>query len=720
MKIAEVIVPISVFDHLDYKVPEDHTQYCVGDYVKVTIGPRVEIGVISALKDQSDYKKLKSIIQKYDYPPIQHKTLEFITKAADYTMTPVGDIFKSMQRGLALNDKPLVTDFIVPNILDATLLTKKRKEIVEFLKTHNAVYPAVSLRKVFSSTIIRDMVINDQLKIIQKPQSHSYQMPILNHKQQAMGDEQQQALIQFQDIYQSDVFIPFLLDGVTGSGKTELYLEALGHIWSIDTNAQILILIPEISLIEQTVKRFDARFGIKPAIWHSQIRDKERKLIRKGISDGSINIVIGARSGIFLPFKNLKAIVIDEEHDSSYKQEEGFRYHARDIGVMRANIEKIAIILASATPSLETFVNAEVGRYHKLQLKERYSKIELPDIHLVDLKNNQPVKSQWIAPPVAKAIEKAAFEGEQSLLFLNRRGYAPLMLCRACGYRIECPYCSAWVVYHQKSNILKCHQCGQHSQIPEKCGSCGATDQLTPCGPGVERLYEEAQTLFPHLKSVILSSDYQESPNKLSALLEEIHNGDVHILIGTQMVAKGHHFPHLTCVGIIDADIGLKGGDFRAFERSFQMLEQVSGRAGRELKQGNVYIQTYNPEHPVMVALSQHDRDQFLDFEANNRMQAGYPPFARMVALILSSEDEKRLVDFTRFMIKILPEDQEITILGPAPALIYMLRGRYRYRFLIKSDRRILPQAFIKYWLSQVKIPDNIRLNIDIDPISFL
>lgn len=717
MSIAQVIVPLPVFDYLDYKIPNDETDYAIGDYVKISIGSRSEIGVIADIKDTSNFKRLKSIQQKYNCAPFNPKTLEFIQKAAAYTMSPVGDIFKSMLRGLCINEQELMTDYIIPYKADN--LTKRRQEVIDFLSDYSE-YPASDLRKEFSSSIIREMVLKEQLKIIQKPQHHGYNIPIIHHNPAVLGTEQYQALESFKSNYQTEKFVPFLVDGVTGSGKTELYLEMIAYIWQYNPDVQILILIPEIGLVAQTCKRFKHRFGVEPAIWHSQMSDKERKLIRKGVAEGSIKAVVGARSGIFLPFVQLGGIIVDEEHDSSYKQEEGFRYHGRDIAVMRANIEQTAIILASATPSLESFVNAEVGRYHKLQLRERFSKVALPKIRLIDLRTEQPTKGQWIAPSLVKAIEHAAFEGEQSLLFLNRRGYAPLMICRGCGYRIECPFCSAWVVYHRQFDFLKCHQCGQHSQIPEKCPSCGAPDKMTPCGPGVERLHEEVETIFPHLKSVILSSDHQVNPEKLKQLLDQIRNGEVDVLIGTQMVAKGHHFPHLTCVGIIDADIGLKGGDFRAFERSFQILEQVSGRAGREVKQGNVLIQTYNPEHPVMTALANHDRDQFLDFEAENRMQAGYPPFTRMAALILSSEDEKKLVAFTKMMIQKMPNDPKITLFGPAPAPIYLLRGRYRYRFLIKSEKRILPQAFIKYWLSQIKIPDHIRLHVDIDPINFL
>jgi primosomal protein N' (replication factor Y) (superfamily II helicase) len=718
-KIAQVIVPLPVFDYLDYKIPDDGQSYNIGDYVKISIGSRTELGIITEIKATSAFKKLKSITHKYDVFPLKSEMLDFIHKVAHYTMSPVGDVLKAVLRGFMYDDKNLLQDYVILGDITTGRITPQRQTIIDFVSEQTE-YEASALRQMFSTSIIREMLKIGHLALIKKPKNHGFKNPDIFYHNAILGKEQTTALELFKEQYQANIFTPFLLDGVTGSGKTELYMEIMADIWQKQPDSQMLILLPEIGLLDQSVKRFEKRFGLKPALWHSHMNETHRQLIRQGITDGSIQCLIGARSGLFLPFKNLGLIIVDEEHDSSYKQEEGFRYHARDMAVMRANIEKIPIILASATPSLETYVNAETGRYHKLQLRHRFGSVVMPQTHLIDLKQHQPPKGMWIAPPLVKAIGEAASNGEQSLLFLNRRGYAPLMLCRGCGYRIECPFCSAWVVYHRQFEFLKCHQCGQHSEIPKQCNSCGATDKFTPCGPGVERLHEEAETLFPHLKSVVLSSDYQENSEKLEILLEQIRAGDIHILIGTQMIAKGHHFPHLTCVGIIDADLGLKGGDFRAFEKSFQILEQVSGRAGRETKQGHVYIQTYNPTHTIMTALQERDRDSFLEHEAQNRMQAEYPPFGRMVALILSSENEKKLLDYVRMMIKIAPTDTQISVFGPAPAPIFMLRGRYRYRFLIKTSRRILPQSYIKQWLSIITLPNDIRLHIDVDPINFL
>jgi primosomal protein N' (replication factor Y) len=719
LQIAEIITPLPIFDYLDYKIPDDGQVYQIGDYVKISIGSRYEIGIITKIKSDSAFKKLKFITHKYPIFPLNQSMIDFMYKISHYTLAPIGDILKSILQGFVTDNQLLQTDYLEINSIDQQNLTSKRQEIIDYLRNHSNIL-ASECRTLFSANIIRDMLKKHQLKIVKQQKKHIYYAPNIFFNAVKLGQEQKIALLAFQETHQFDKFVPFLLDGVTGSGKTELYLEAIATIWQKNTDSQIVIFIPEIGLFDQTIKRFMHRFQVEPAIWHSQMRASERILIRNGVVDGTIKCVIATRSGLFLPFKNLKMIIVDEEHDSSYKQEEGFRYHARDMAVLRAKIEQITIILASATPSIESYVNAETGRYHKLTLKERYGTAVLPNVKIIDLKKTHLEKGHWISKPLQDAIMHAAFNGEQSLLFLNRRGYAPLMICQGCGFRIECPFCTAWVVYHRQFDCLKCHQCGQTSDLPMKCHSCGSTDTLKPCGPGVERLFEEVETLFPHLKSVILSSDYQENPQKLQELLKQIYQGEIHILIGTQMIAKGHHFPHLTCVGIIDADLGLKGGDFRAFERSFQMLEQVTGRAGRNEKQGNVYVQTYNPTHPVMIALANHDRDGFLEFEANNRLEAEYPPFGRIAALILSSDTEKKLIEFMRIMIKNQPNEDNIKIFGPAPAPIFLLRGRYRYRFLIKTSRQLLPQAYIRYWFTKFSIPKDIKIHIDIDPINFL
>jgi len=719
-RIAQVILVAPIFSHYDYKFDADLNLH-IGQVVTVPLGSRKITGVIASFNQETDYpiNKIKKIISVFDAPPLPASLLAFVKKTSSYNLVSEGDILKTVLRGLTLKiNTPSEKFYHLTHKKPLERLTEKRKACLSYLEEKDFT-PFAELREHFSTSIIKALMDNGFIEIITCKKTHSYEKADLSFITPEFGKDQAIAVERFKEIFDAPSFKTFLLDGVTGSGKTETFLEATAA--NFKNGKQCLILMPEISLTDQAAKRYEKRFGVKPAIWHSNITDQERYLITCGVRDGSIDCVIGARSGLFLPFGNLGCIIIDEEHDGSYKQEEGFRYNARDMAVLRAKTENIPIILASATPSLESYVNAEIGRYEKLLLRERFGGAVMPKIKLINMVMNPPDKGSWISHPLRTAINETYARGEQSLLFINRRGYAPLMICRGCGYRIECPYCSAWMVYHQSSYKLKCHQCGQSSEPPSQCGSCGAVDKFVPCGPGVERLYEEATALFPHLKCEILSSDHQNNPERLSQLLHEIHEGHIHLLIGTQMVAKGHDFPKLTTVGVIDADLGLKGGDLRAGEKSFQILEQVSGRAGRSAgTQGTVYIQTYNPEHPVMKALEAHDRDCFLDNEAQTRLELEHPPFGRMAALILSSEHQKNLHDFAHHLASLQPHADNIQIFGPAPAAIAMLRGRYRYRFLIKSQKNINIQNFIQYWLQRVKIPNSIRLNIDIDPISFL
>ena len=643
--------------------------------------------------------------------------IDFMRKLANYVICPMGDIFKSILRGFDPDNLGCKDIFYSVSDILPKRMTPKREQAIALVKEYGTISRG-ELKKIVSSEVIKSLVETGTLLQTESLAKHSYHAPQCDYHHPNFGNDQKNAIAVLQASLAKGGFSCFLLDGVTGSGKTEVFLEAAADIFKL--GKQVLILMPEIGLTYQVAKRFEKRFGTAPAIWHSGTKDKERRFIREGVSDGTLKIVIGARSSLFLPFHDLGLIVVDEEHDSSYKQEEGMRYHARDMAVLRARCEECHIILASATPSLETFVNAEIGRYQKLILRERFGGASLPDIQMIDLTMNPPPKGEWISPVLRKAIMETASRGEQSLLFLNRRGYAPLMLCRGCGHRIQCPFCAIWMVYHHEKSLLRCHQCGQSSNIPKQCTACGASDKFVPCGPGVERLYEEVTKHFPHLHTIILSSDHQDNPDALRDLLKDMQDGNIHILIGTQMVAKGHHFPNLTTVGVIDADLSLGGGDLRSGERTFQLLEQVSGRAGRADKAGQVFLQSYNIGHPVMFALVNRDRDGFLDREAETRLEIGHPPFGRLAALIVTGEDKKILHDYTHHLAKMLPVSEGITVFGPAPAPLAMLRNKYRYRFLIKTDRHYSVQNFIRYWLKLCPVPRNLKLYIDIDPISFL
>jgi primosomal protein N' (replication factor Y) len=437
-----------------------------------------------------------------------------------------------------------------------------------------------------------------------------------------------------------------LVDGVTGAGKTEVYFEAVAA--ALRAGRQALVLLPEIALTAQWLRRFEQRFGAPPAQWHSDLTAAERRHAWRAVAAGEVRIVVGARSALFLPYSELGLIVVDEEHDQAYKQEDGVAYQARDMAVLRGHLGHIPVVLVSATPALETLHNVSSGRYGTVLLPDRHAGATLPKVSVIDLRRDKPARQRWLSPGLVGALEQTLAAGEQALLFLNRRGYAPLTLCRACGHRLNCPNCSAWLVEHRLAGRLQCHHCGYQARVPEICPNCRASASFAACGPGVERLAEEARGLFPAARIAMLTSDTLGGPRSAAQMIDRIARHEIDLLIGTQVVAKGHHFPMLTLVGIVDADLGLSGGELRAAERTYQLLHQVSGRAGRALRAGQVLLQTYDPGHPVIQALLANDRDGLITHEMAERQMAGMPPFGRLAALILSSRDGERLDRFAR------------------------------------------------------------------------
>jgi primosomal protein N' (replication factor Y) len=508
-----------------------------------------------------------------------------------------------------------------------------------------------------------------------------------------------------------------LLEGVTGSGKTEVYFEAVAE--ALARGRQALVLLPEIALSAQWLDRFAARFGVAPVAWHSDLTPARRRDVWRDVAQGRARVVVGARSALFLPFPDLGLIVVDEEHDASYKQEDGVAYHARDMAVVRAQLGKFPAVLASATPSLETLANVQAGRYRLLHLPARHGGAPLPEVGVIDLRRTPPARRSWLAPPLIEAVRQTLEAGEQALLFLNRRGYAPLTLCRACGHRLQCPNCTAWLVEHRQQGRLQCHHCGLVSILPHKCPSCGAEDQMVPCGPGVERVAEEATQRFPEARIALMASDTLTGPDAAARLVAQMARHEIDLLVGTQVVAKGHHFPMLTLVGVIDADLGLGGGDLRAGERTFQLLTQVAGRAGRAAHPGRVLLQTFQPEHPVIGALASGDAQRFYTTEANERRAAGMPPFGRLAALIVSGPDAARVDTTAAQLARQAPRGEGIEVLGPAPAPLAFLRGRHRRRLLLKTERRINLQDLLRPWLAAVKVPNAVRVQVDVDPYSF-
>ena len=521
-------------------------------------------------------------------------------------------------------------------------------------------------------------------------------------------------------------FAPILLDGVTGSGKTETYFEPVAE--ALRMGRQVLVLLPEIALTENFLTRFAARFGAAPIVWHSSLRSTERRRAWRAIADGPgdsprdgrAQVIVGARSALFLPYADLGLIVVDEAHEVSFKQDEGVRYNARDVSVMRARFEQIPVVLASATPALESLHMANTGIYRKLELPSRFGGASMPPIRLVDLRTEKPARGRWLSAPVIEGIEARLSAGEQSLLFLNRRGYAPLTLCRNCGHRFKCPNCSAWLVEHRLSARLACHHCGLETQPPEACPECGEGDCLVACGPGVERIADEVAELFPQARVAVATSDTLGSPDRAARFIAEAEAKAIDVIVGTQLVTKGFHFPDLTLVGIVDADLGLEGGDLRAAERTYQQVVQVAGRAGRGAKPGEVLLQTRHPDAPVIEALIDGDRDAFYEAETQARRDAGAPPFGRWAAIVLSSEDEREAREAANRLGDTRPHHEDCTILGPAPAPLALLRSRYRYRFLVNAYRSADLQGVLREWLDRQDFPPGVRVGVDIDPYSFV
>ncbi|MGB1025844.1 MAG: replication restart helicase PriA, partial [Rhodospirillaceae bacterium] len=521
------------------------------------------------------------------------------------------------------------------------------------------------------------------------------------------------------------------LRGVTGSGKTEVYLQAVRA--ALADGKRALVLLPEIALSEAILSRVTGQLGASVALWHSGMGQADRRRTWRAIARGKVSVVVGARSALFLPMADLGLIVVDEEHDAAFKQDEGVAYHGRDMAVVRGQLGGFPVLLASATPSLETLENVRSGRYDRVRLARRHGGAQLPEIALVDITETPPDRwalpgdaegparrMGWLTPPVIAAVEQCLAEGDQALLFLNRRGYAPLTLCRVCGYRIRCPSCTAWLVEHRRVGRLVCHHCGHTERLPQNCPSCGHEGSLAPCGPGVERLAEEAQVRFPEAQMVVAASDTMGGPKAAAEVADRIRAREVNLIIGTQVMAKGHHFAHLTMVGVVDGDLGLAGGDPRAAERTHQLLHQVAGRAGRAERPGRVLIQTADPGMPVMEALASGDSESFFAAEAEERQAFSLPPYGRLASILISGPKEDQVEETARRLGLSAPKDPRVTVLGPSPPPLAVRAGRHRRRILVASPKALRLQPLLRHWLGLVQPPSSVTVRVDVDPVSFL
>jgi primosomal protein N' (replication factor Y) len=721
-----VLMPVALDQTYDYLLPAG-VEAEPGSFVVAPFGRQSRIGIVwdrafgEGGKPVAD-KKLKAITELLaDVPPLPAISLRFAEWMARYTLSPLGMVVRLMMGSSAVFEpgKPRFGVRRNETVAEPTRMTPARRNALQVAADGLVrVKASLAAEAGCSTGVIDGLVAAGALVEVAIPERR---FPAANpgHAEVDFEGAQSAAADAMRAAVDAGCFSVTLLDGVTGSGKTEVYFEAVARV--LEKGHQALILLPEIALTSQFMDRFAQRFGCQPVEWHSALSSAERARAWRAAATGEARVVVGARSALFLPFADLGLIVIDEEHDTGFKQEDRVHYQARDMGVVRANLGKIPIVLASATPSIESHVNARSGRYAHVALPARYSGAELPEVVTVDMRATPPERGMWLSPPLTTALTETLEDHQQSLLFLNRRGYAPLTLCRSCGHRFDCPQCTAWLVEHRYRNRLNCHHCGFSLPIPEKCPKCGEPDSLVACGPGVERIAEEVGQRFPQARLALLSSDMVPSLTEMRAIIKAIEAGEADIIIGTQMVAKGHHFPQLATVGIVDGDLGLGQADPRASERTFQLLYQVTGRAGRALVAGRGFVQTYMPEHPVMQAIISGDRDAFVDKEIRQRQAGLLPPYGRLAALIVSARDKELAELFARDVARHAPPAQRIEVLGPAEAPLAVVRGRYRWRLLVKAPRDLDLQGYLRAWLADLpKPPADLRLMVDIDPYNFL
>lgn len=723
VKIAKILFPVAVPEPFDYLIPEG-MRLSAGDFVYAPLGTQGKLGVVWSFSTRENVDKLKHVLEHKPVRPLNPEMLKFVNFTAKYNCTLQGLVLRMVLRShKALEPSPDVTLYRPPrNLTDERPagLSAARKRVLGLTGIWPARAGEVAKAAGVSASVLGTMAKAGLLERFTAPLDPPFEIPNpdtdgrdfeLTPKQIAAGAE-------LQALVRQKSFTVALLDGVTGSGKTEVYLEAAAQ--ALRSGGQVLILVPEIALTQAGLKRFAQRFDAEPAQWHSAMGDAARRRVWREVHNGRARLVVGARSALYLPFADLQLIVVDEEHDGSYKQDEGVIYNARDMAVVRGKLAGAAVVLASATPSLESLTNARSGRYHHVILPERPGAATMPDVALVDLKDHKPDAGCFLSQPVVDGITEALARGEQAMLYLNRRGYAPLIICRACGERLKSPDTDSWLVQHKRTGRAICHHTGYSMPMPSACPECKTEGALTPVGPGVERVAEEAAILFPEARIEILSSDTAGNPERIRERMAAMASGEIDIMVGTQMVVKGHNFPHLTFVGVVDGDLSLGGGDLRAGERTYQTLVQVAGRAGRADKPGRALIQTHMPDHEALVALAAGDREGFIAAELGMRDILGLPPYGKLAAIIISAPDASKANEFARKVLDAAPRAEGIEILGPSEAPITILRGRHRRRLLIKSEPNVNLSAYMRSWKARVRPPHKVKFAIDIDPQGFM
>ncbi|MEM0900177.1 MAG: primosomal protein N' [Pseudomonadota bacterium] len=724
-QVAPVLVPVPSPVPYTYAVPEGMIVE-PGAIVQVPLGSRAVAGIVWDDSEGEipavDPSKLREITHVFDCPPIREDMRRFVDWVARYTLSPPGQVARMVVRVPAAFDPEPPIQGLRLSAARPERMTAARERVITLADeapgmawTKSGLANAAGV----SASVVAGLLDAGVFEETLIPPQPIVPLPQVDYAATDLSDPQSAAAAELLEMLRAQKPKPTLLEGVTGSGKTEVYFEAIAE--TLSRGKQVLVLLPEIALTTAFMERFHDRFGAPPAPWHSDLPPKQRERVWRQVAEGSVRVVAGARSSLFLPFKELGLIIVDEEHDAAFKQEDRVYYNARDMAVVRAHLGKFPSILVSATPSVETLHNAQTGRYGHVKLGARYADAALPDIRLVDLRSSRPERGGFLSPTVIDAMKSTLARGEQSLLFLNRRGYAPLTLCRACGHRFSCSNCSAWLVEHRFRKQLQCHHCGHHEPVPEACPECGTFDHLVACGPGIERIAEEALQHFPEARVIVLSSDMLGGVKRLRLEMEAIAKGEADIIVGTQLVAKGHNFPLLTCVGVVDADLGLANGDPRAAERTFQLMSQVTGRAGRTGRKSAAYIQTYQPEHPVMQACASGDSEAFYAAQIAEREAGAMPPFGRLASIIVSANDRKQAEGHARELALAAPSANGILTLGPAEAPLALIRGRFRYRLLVHGGSEANLQAFVSAMVTAApRSRGSVRVSVDIDPQSFL
>jgi len=720
MKRARVVTLNAALGPLDYRVPEA-MDVEPGSIVVAPLGPRQLLGVAwepeRLPSNEVPDSRLRPLAGIVDVPAIAAPLRRLCEWTADYYLAPLASVLRMvLPSSAALEGSRQLIEYKATGHVPERL-TPQREKALAALEARQGTIRELADHAGVSDGVLRGLVNAGALEAVAVDADRPLACPDPDFAPPGLNDEQSEAAVSLASAVGKG-FDPVLLDGVTGSGKTEVYYEAIAEC--LRQGKQALVLLPEIALTEPFLKRFEARFGCQPVAWHSDLRSSQRRRAWRGIASGEAAVTVGARSALFLPYPNLGLIVIDEAHEPSFKQEDGVQYHARDTAVMRGKFEDIPVILSTATPPIESKQMVELGRYREVSLTERFAGASLPDIRAIDLTEDPPPRGRWLAPQLVAEIEANLDRSEQSLLFLNRRGFAPLTLCRHCGHRFRCPNCTAWMVEHRLMRRLACHHCGQVMPPPKACPECGEEDSLVACGPGVERIADEVAELFPDARTAIVTSDTIWSPLRAAEFVGAMEAGAIDVVVGTQLVTKGYHFPNLTLVGVVDADLGLAGGDLRAAERSFQQIQQVAGRAGRGDKAGRVFVQTHDPDAPVIAALVKGDVAGFYAAETEARREAAMPPFGRLAAIVVSAEDASEAEVVARRIGHAAPEVEGMAVFGPAPAPLAMLRGRHRQRLLVHARRSLDVQDVIRDWLAGLDWNAKVRVSVDVDPYSFL